>query len=80
MQSTAKVATAFRLNSDLVTKLKELAKKDNRSLNNYVENILSRIVYSDTNKETIDAIKEAQHPENLDDFDMLSLDNMIKGL
>ena len=35
--------TAFRLATDLIERLKVLAKKDNRSLNNYVESVLMDI-------------------------------------
>ncbi|MPM65353.1 hypothetical protein SDC9_112248 [bioreactor metagenome] len=43
---TAKKQMAFRLNENLVSKLKEEAKKENRSLSNYVECILMESVYN----------------------------------
>ena len=42
-----KKQTAFRFSEDLLERLKELAKKDNRSLNNYVEKILIEKVYNE---------------------------------
>ena len=44
--------TAFRLATDLLERLKVLAKKDNRSLNNYVESVLMEIAYREPNAET----------------------------
>lgn len=47
---------AFRLNENLVNKLKEEAKKENRSLSNYVECILMDSVY---NNQDIEILEEA---------------------
>ena len=57
---TTKKPTAFRLNERLLNRLKEEAKKNNRSLNNYVECILMDSVYNEPNDETIEAINEAK--------------------
>lgn len=35
-----KKQTAFRLNEELLRQLSELAQKENRSLNNYIETVL----------------------------------------
>jgi len=40
--SPKKVPTSLRLNHNLVNRLKELAEKDGRSFNNYVERILEK--------------------------------------
>lgn len=48
-RGNVKKLTAFRLNADLVARLKVLAKKDNRSLNNYVENVLMSVAYNEPN-------------------------------
>jgi hypothetical protein len=40
-----KKQTAFRLSEDLLDRLKAKAKEDNRSLNNYVENVLRDVAY-----------------------------------
>ena len=37
--------TAFRLRKDLLERLKIEARKENRSLNNYVESVLMDVVY-----------------------------------
>ena len=64
MEATKKTHTAFRLDNQLITRLKKAAKKEHRSLNNYVENVLYNVVNSlpqyCPNKETIEAIEEAQ--------------------
>ncbi len=57
---STKKATMFRLNTDLVDRLKELAKREHRSLNNYVDCILLDVAYNEPNAETVAAIKEAR--------------------
>ena len=51
--------TAFRLNATLLDRLKEKAKKSNRSLSNYVECILMDSI-NEPNETTLEAIKEAR--------------------
>ncbi len=60
-----KVQTAFRLEKELVEELKERAKKNKRSLNNYVELILSKVVEQQPNAETEEALEEAMNNKNL---------------
>ena len=68
-----KIQTAVRLNKDLIEALKEKAKADNRSLNNYIEKLLYQDVGHIPKQATKQAIKEAQNEdleriENLDDW------------
>ncbi len=56
-----KKQTAFRLNENLVNRLKAEARRTNRSLSNYVECILMESLYNEPNDETKAAIKEAMH-------------------
>ena len=72
--------TAFRLSVDLVDKLKEAAMQNNRSLNNYVESLLIDIVYNRPNKLTLQAMKEANEPENLETLSAKDLENTINSL
>ena len=51
---------SFRLPVDLIERLKLLAKRQNRSLNNYVETLLLDAAYLEPNAETIEAMKEAE--------------------
>ena len=67
--------TAFRLRTDLLDRLKVAAKKENRSLNNYVESVLLDAVYREPNEETLTAMKEAKENGNLE---ILDLDNFEK--
>ncbi len=55
-----KKATMFRLNVDLLDRLKELARREHRSLNNYVECVLLDVAYNEPNETTIAAINEAR--------------------
>ena len=48
--------TAFRLDAELLRRLKLRAKKENRSLNNYVETVLMDVVYYEPNEETLEAL------------------------
>jgi hypothetical protein len=61
-----KTQTAFRLEKSLLDALKEEAKKQNRSLNNYVEFVLSKIIEKSPNKTTQQAIEEARNNEDLE--------------
>lgn len=61
-----KIQTAFRLEKDLVDQLKEQAKNNKRSLNNYVELILSKVVEKQPNDDTIEALEEAMNNEELE--------------
>lgn len=61
-----KVQTAFRLEKDLVDQLKEKAKNNKRSLNNYVELILSKVVEKQPNDITTDALEEAVNSKDLE--------------
>lgn len=70
---SSKVRTAVRLNSDLLEALKERAKADKSSLNNYIEKLLYRDVGNLPNDTTKAAIEEArtkklERIENLDEW------------
>ncbi len=47
-----KKAQSFRLPVDLIERLKKMARKQNRSLNNFVECALLDLVYSEPDEET----------------------------
>lgn len=48
--SIQKKATMFRLNVDLIERLKEMAKREHRSLNNFVECVLLDVAYNEPNE------------------------------
>ena len=77
---TAKVQTAFRFDRDLINRLKIKAKRENRSLNNYVETILMDVVYDEPNDETVAAINEVRSGKNLERLDMDGFDGFVAGL
>ena len=79
MEVAIKKLTAFRLNSDLLDTLKSAAKREHRSLNNYVECLLMDIMYNEPNEETQAAIKEARTGKNLKEVDTSSFENFIKS-
>lgn len=70
----------FRLREELLERLKQLAAKDNRSLNNYVETILMDVAYNTPNEMTVAAMKEAEDESTLTHVDMDSYDSFIKSL
>lgn len=72
--------TAFRLRTDLLEKLKYAARKENRSLNNYVESVLLDAVYRDPDDETRAAMKEARESKNLEKLDPDSLEGFVESL
>ena len=78
--ATSKSQTAFRFDSELLRRLKIKAKRENRSLNNYVETVLMEIVYDEPNEETIEAIKEAKSSDKLESLDMEKFDEYVANL
>ena len=78
--TVSKVQTAFRFNEDLIRRLKIKAKKENRSLNNYVETVLMDIAYDEPNDETIEAIEEARSGKALEKLDVENLEEFVEAL
>lgn len=75
-----KKATMFRLDIDLVNRLKELARREHRSLNNYVECILLDVAYNEPNEETIAAINEARNGNYVENpIDPTSVESLLKS-
>ena len=66
-----KVQTAFRLDKDLLERIKEKAKAQKRSLNNYVEYLLYKDVGDIPNETTEAAIEEGRHGQDLDSLEDL---------
>lgn len=75
-----KKAHVFRLPVYLLDKLKELAKRDRRSLNNYVEVLLLDAVYHEPNEETVAAINEAKAGSLKGPIDTSSVEAMLKSM
>ncbi len=78
--TTAKVQTAFRFDKELIRRLKIKAKKENRSLNNYVETVLMDVVYDEPNEETVEAINEVRSGKKLEKLDMGKFDEFVESL
>jgi len=70
----------FRLREELIDRLKQLAARDNRSLNNYVETILMDVAYNTPNATTRAAMIEAQNDANLTNVNMDSYESFLKSL
>lgn len=62
--------TSFRLSRELLNRLQIEAKKENRSLNNFVENTLMEAMYHRPNATTLKAMKEAESGEELETLDV----------
>lgn len=75
-----KKAHVFRLPVYLLDKLKELAQKDRRSLNNYVECLLLDAVYHEPNEVTIAAMEEAKAGNLEGPIDTSSAEAMLKSM
>ena len=76
MEVTIKKLTAFRLDSNLLDMLKSAAKREHRSLNNFVECLLMDAMYTEPNEETKAAIEEARAVKKVDTS---SFENFIKS-
>ena len=71
---------AFRLRKDLLERLKIEARKENRSLNNYVESVLIDLVYRTPNEETLTAMKEARAGKNLETLSLDGMEDLLNSL
>lgn len=78
--TSTKIQTAFRFDRDLINRLKLKAKKENRSLNNYVETVLMDIAYDEPNNETISAINEVKSGKSLSKLDLDNFDSFVESL
>lgn len=67
-----KTQTAFRIDKTLLAMVKEKAKRSNRSLNNYVENLLYKDVGNVPNEITIEALKEVHSNKELETINDLN--------
>ena len=72
--------TAFRLRTDLLDRLKVAAKKENRSLNNFVESVLLDAVYREPNEETLTAMKDEKENGNLETLDWDNFEKYVESL
>ena len=75
-----KKAQSFRLPIDLIERLKQMARKQNRSLNNFVETLLLDAAYNEPNEETLTAIEEARQGKLQGPLDVSSVEAMYKSM
>ena len=81
MEATiVRTQTAFRLSNELLKRLKIEARKQNRSLNNFVESVLMDAVYRTPNAKTMAAVKEARGNDNLETINLDNLEGFIDSL
>lgn len=72
--------TSFRLRTDLLERLKDMALRNNWSLNSCVEEILLDAVYNEPNAETIEAIEEAKAGKHAGQLDMSSYESFMNSV
>ena len=75
-----KKSHVFRLPTYLLDKLKELAKHDHRSLNNYVEVLLLDAVFHEPNEVTRKAFEDAKAGKLYGPIDTTSVETMLKSI
>ncbi len=80
METPVRERTAFRLRKDLMAKIKKDAKKENRSVNNYVETLLLDAVYREPNEETLAAMREVESGVELETLDIDNFDEFVNSL
>ena len=82
MEIALKKNQSFRLSVELIDRLKQLAKRQNRSLNNYVETLLLDAAYHEPNAVTLAAMKEAESDamNDVPSLDMSSIEAMEKSM
>lgn len=72
--------TSFRLREDLLRKMQLEARKENRSLNNFVESKLMDLMYSQPNETTLSAMKEAESGAELETLELDNFKDYVKSL
>lgn len=75
-----KKAHVFRFPAYLLDRLKELAAKDRRSLNNYVEGLLLDAVYNEPNEITRLSFEDAKAGRTEGPIDTSSVEGMLKSM
>lgn len=80
METAGRKQTSFRLNTELVDKLRVEARRHNRSLNNYVESILMAFVSEQPNNLTLAAMEEAESERELEALDMRNFRKFVDSL
>lgn len=82
MDIAIKKNQSFRLSVNLIERLRQLAKRQNRSLNNYVETLLLDAAYNEPNATTLAAMKEAESDAmtNVPEIDISSVEAMEKSM
>lgn len=80
MERVNRRQTSFRLNSELVDRLRIEAHKHNRSLNNYVESILMAFISDQPNNLTLAAMAEAESGVELEKIDMKNFRKYVDSL
>jgi len=75
---TSKIQTAFRFDEELIELVKEKAKAQHRSLNNYIEFLLFKDVGNIPNEETKRAISDAREGKNLEEVE--DLDSFLESI
>ena len=72
--------TMISLRKDLINKIADVAKKENCSLDKYIESVLMDIVYNVPNAETRAAIEEARSGAYAGSLDMASYESFVKSI
>lgn len=78
--NSPRIATSFRLRSDLMERLRISAAKANRSLNNYVESLLIDIEFNKPNAETRSAMAEALDGKSAGTLDVSSFESFMRDV
>lgn len=82
MDIVLKKNQSFRLPVELIDRLKQLAKRQNRSLNNYVETLLLDAAFHEPNATTLAAMREVESGvlRNEAALDLSSIEAMEKSM
>lgn len=75
-----KKSQSFRLSVELIERLRQMAKCQNRSLNNFVECVLLDIAYAEPNADTKAALEEAKAGKLHGPLDVSSVEAMYKSM
>lgn len=75
-----KTSTSIRIDTGLLSQIREEAKAENRSVSNYIETLLYRVGYRPFNEETYQACKDSEEGKLAGQVDTTSLESIEASL
>lgn len=72
--------TSFQIRADLLKRFHVVAREENRSQNNFVENAPTDIIYHKPNADTLEAMREVESGKELEALDLNDFKDYVASL